>query len=135
MTLSTSRKVRAHRLLSLAGVLGLVMPLGACGVTTAKCEQLINETVAQVQGVESVEAGCRESFGNSSAGAGTVHLTAKTKPEADEIIARIEDAMAREPDIHPDWRSPSSIFLTDGTHYITSGTEVRVIRETLGIDP
>ncbi|MGI5187849.1 hypothetical protein ACQEVI_06880 [Promicromonospora sp. CA-289599] len=119
----------------MAGVLGLVTLLGACGATTAKCEQLINETVAQVQGVESVEAGCRESFGSSSAGAGTVHLTAKTKPEADEIIARIEEAMARNPEIEPDWRGPSVIYLEDGTWFGTGGREVRVSREMLGIEP
>lgn len=136
MTPSASRKSRAYTPLILAGVSTVALSMSACGTAAAEeeCEQLINETVAPVEGVESVDAGCNFSFGNNSAG-GAVTLTVSTKAEADEVIARIDEAMARNPEIEPDWHSPSNIILNDGTHLVNDGTEVRVIREMLGIEP
>lgn len=135
MRTETVRQVGVRQILSLLGVIAAVLPLGACSVVTDRCERIIVETVAQVEGVESVDAVCRESFGSSGAGAGTVHLAAATEAEADDVIERIEEAMARNPEIESDWRGPSNIYLEDGTWFGMTGTEVRVTRKRLGIEP
>ena len=135
MSTGTARPNRAARLGSLAGAAALVLALTACGAGEARCEQLLNETVEAVDGVESVEAGCRENFGSSTAGAGSVHLDADTKEEAYEIIARIEESLARNPEIDSDWYGPTNVTLNDGTHFGASTAEVRVVREELGIEP
>ena len=135
MNTKTARSNRACGLLSSVGVASLALVLTGCGAVEAKCEQLINQTVEVVDGVKSVDAACSESFGSSNASAGWVHLDADSEAEADEIIARIEEAMARNPEIDSDWYGPARVSLNEGSSYIASSSKTGVVRERLGIDP
>jgi hypothetical protein len=122
-------------IVALVGAVGLAASLAGCGAGDARCEQIINETVSQVEGVVSAEATCDTSFGSSSYTAGAVHLDAGTKDEGYAVIERIQEAMAREPEIEADWSSPVRMYLSDGSTYIISRSKVGEIRERLGIEP
>lgn len=135
MNLTNKLQAGVDRILAGCGILGLSISLAACSYNNKDCEELIKETVMSVEGVESADAACRESFGSSGAGAGSIDLAVDTKAEAEEIVDRIEEAMARNPDIESDWHTPTSVTLKDGTWYGIGNTDVGLVREDLGIEP
>lgn len=128
--------MRLHQIPSIGVAAGVALLLAGCANESqdAECEQIYNETISPVDGVASVEVDCSSQFGGGWKRV-NVHVATNNEDELWKIADDVDRALAENPDIGADWRTPANYFLKDGTEFHGGGHEVQSEREDLGIDP
>ncbi|WP_199042726.1 hypothetical protein [Glycomyces salinus] len=132
---------RTVRLTVLAGLATLTTGLTGCGGDEENCAELYTDTIEAVEGVESVEVDCSLQLSGVWQRV-DVYTTTNDENEAAEIGYDVLQAIAEEPGFDPQWSTPRSYFLEDGTK-VTIGLrdlgfngipDVDEVREHFGVE-
>ena len=97
------KRIRARVLAIVMATTSVFVLSGCTGSEVAECEQILEETVLTVKGVDSAEFTCKRNLGNSSE-IGTIIFSVSTQQESTPIIEEIYRALAAEGRINDAWR-------------------------------
>lgn len=128
--------MRINRIPSIGAAVAVMLLLVGCADASAdaECERIYEETISPVEGVASLEVDCSSQFGGGWKRV-SVHVATNDEDEMWEVSEDVERALAENPEIASDWRTPASYYLEDGTEFRGGSNKIEGLREQLGIEP